>query len=103
MLSRVENSLGRWLSFTYAGTRITQVNDHNGRAVKYAYDASGNLTSFTDTLNKVATYQYDLPGRMTKFFNPSFPSAAVVTILHDLMTRYPEVAPQIDRDPFRLF
>jgi len=27
----------------------------------------------------------------------------VNAILHDLMTRYPEVAPQVDRDPFRLF
>ncbi|MDR0183578.1 RHS repeat-associated core domain-containing protein [Lysobacter arvi] len=87
LLSRVENSLGRWLSLTYTGPRITQVSDHTGRAVKYAYDASGNLTSFTDTLNKVATYQYDLPGRMTKFFNPSFPTTAVVTNVYDSLGR----------------
>ena len=46
-LTQVANSLGRVLSFTYSGARISAVGDGT-RSIGYAYDASGNLTSYTD-------------------------------------------------------
>ena len=60
-LTQVQNSLGRTLTFTNTSGRITQVSDGT-RNVKYAYDASGNLATFTDALAKNTTFQYDLPG-----------------------------------------
>src|SRR5690606_17482516 len=64
-LTQVQNSLGRTLTLTYSGGRVTQVSDGT-RSLGYAYDANGNLTTFTDATAKATTFQYDLPGRITQ-------------------------------------
>lgn len=85
-LTQVANSLGRILTFTNVSGRITNVSDGT-RNVKYAYDASGNLTTFTDATTKATTFQYDLPGRITKVFNPSNPATAFLTNVYDTLGR----------------
>ncbi|MFJ4389279.1 RHS repeat-associated core domain-containing protein [Pseudomonas soli] len=85
-LTLVENSLGRSLGFSYSNGRINQVTDGT-RIVKYQYDTSGNLTTFTNALNWPARYVYDLPGRMTQHFTPANPSKAVVTNVYDALGR----------------
>ncbi|SFW36191.1 DUF6531 domain-containing protein, partial [Nitrosovibrio sp. Nv17] len=44
-LTQVQNSLGRTLTFTYVSGRITAVGD-GSRSIGYAYDGSGNLSTF---------------------------------------------------------
>ncbi|MBT2336215.1 RHS repeat protein [Variovorax paradoxus] len=86
-LTSVTNSLGRTLTFTNTGGKITQVGDGT-RAVKYVYDASSNLSTFTDSLNQNTTYQYGvLPGQMTALFYPSFPTVAAATNVYDSLGR----------------
>ena len=85
-LTQVQNSLGRTLTFTNSAGRVTQVSDGT-RTVKYAYDASGNLTTFTDATNQNTTFQYDLPGRITKVFKPSNPANPFVTNVYDSLDR----------------
>lgn len=85
-LTQVANSLGRSLAITNTAGRVTQVADGT-RNVKYAYDASGNLTTFTDATAKNTNYQYDLPGRMTRFFYPSTPTIAFATNVYDSLGR----------------
>lgn len=87
-LTKVENSLGRSLSLTVSGGRVTEVTDGNSRTVKYTYDvASGNLTKFTDATAKDTTFEYDLPGRMTKLYYPTRPTAAFLTNVYDTLGR----------------
>jgi len=86
-LTSVTNSLGRTLTFTNTSGKITQVGDGT-RTVKFVYDASSNLTTFTDTLNQNTTYEYGvLPGQMTKLFYPSFPTVAAATNVYDTLGR----------------
>ena len=85
-LTQVKNSLGRTLTLTNASGRVTNVSDGT-RSVGYAYDASGNLATFTDATAKATTFQYDLPGRMTKFFLPANPTVAQVTNVYDTLER----------------
>ncbi len=61
---QVTSPNGRWLSFTYAGTLVTQVTDNIGRTVSYTYNGNGNLTSVTDAENNVTTYTYDAGNRL---------------------------------------
>ena len=85
-LTQVKNSLGRTLTLTHASGRVTNVSDGT-RSVSYAYDANGNLSTFTDAAAKNTTFQYDLPGRMTKFFLPANPTVAQVTNVYDTLER----------------
>jgi RHS repeat-associated protein len=85
-LTEVKNSLGRTLTITNTGGRVSSVSDGT-RSVSYGYDGNGNLTSFTDATAKQTTFQYDVPGRMTKFFHPSNPSVAQVTNVYDSLER----------------
>ncbi len=85
-LSQVKNSLGRTLTLTNVSGRVTNVSDGT-RSVGYAYDASGNLATFTDATAKATTFQYDLPGRMTKLFYPSNPTTAFATNVYDSLGR----------------
>ena len=85
-LTQVKNSLGRTLTLTTTSGRVTNVSDGT-RSVGYAYDASGNLATFTDSTAKATTFQYDLPGRMTKFFLPANPTVAQVTNVYDSLER----------------
>lgn len=85
-LTQVQNSLGRTLTLTYTSGRITAVSD-GSRNVGYGYDASGNLTTFTDANAKNTTFHYDLPGRIDKFFYPSNPTIAFATNVYDSLGR----------------
>jgi len=85
-LTQVANSLGRVLTFSYSGSRISAIGDGT-RSIGYAYDGSGNLTGYTDATAKATTFQYDLPGRMTKLFSPSNPSVAFATNVYDTLGR----------------
>lgn len=49
-LCSVTDAIGRSLTFTYSGNRITQIQDVGGRVFQYAYDGNGNLTSFKNPL-----------------------------------------------------
>jgi len=85
-LTQVQNSLGRTLTLTNTSGRVTAVGD-GSRSIGYAYDTSGNLTTFTDATAKATTFQYDLPGRITKFFYPSNPTVAFATNVYDSLGR----------------
>ncbi|WP_434129721.1 RHS repeat domain-containing protein [Methylocaldum sp. GT1BB] len=85
-LTQVQNSLGRTLTLTYSGGRVTQVSDGT-RSLGYAYDANGNLTTFTDATAKATTFQYDLPGRITQLFYPANPTTAFATNVYDALGR----------------
>lgn len=94
-LQTVANNNGRALSFTYNGSnRLASVSDGT-RTVSYAYDAAGNLASFTNSAPTPATttYTYDQPGRMTQLRNPSFPSTAFMTNVYDASSK---IATQAD-------
>lgn len=57
------------------------------RTVRYAYDASANLASFSDSLSQSTAYQYGAPGQMTQLFYPSFPTVAAFTNVYDSLGR----------------
>jgi len=59
-VTRVSNSNGRWIAFTYdTSNRITQIRDNIGRTVGYTYDAGGRLWTTTDPAGGVTTYSYN--------------------------------------------
>lgn len=71
-LSRVDNPFGASLSITRdANGRITKVTDNSGKSVSYSYDAAGCLTGATDAAGNTWTYEYDGTGHwMTGKKNP---------------------------------
>ncbi len=85
-LSSIGNSLGRNLTLTYTGSRISAVSD-GSRTVNYTYDAAGNLATFRNALLNTSTYQYDVPGRLTKVFYPANPAVPFVTNTYDSLGR----------------
>src|SRR4029079_761259 len=85
-LVQIQNSLGRTLTLTNSGGRVTSISDGT-RSIFYTYDANGNLVKFTDAAAKDTNFQYDLPGRLTKFFYPSSPGIAFVTNVYDSLDR----------------
>ena len=62
--SGVADGLGRSLSFTYVGGKITHAEDQTGRGVMYAYTGN-NLTGITRTNGAVTTYSYTQQGDLT--------------------------------------
>jgi len=59
-LYRVTEPLsGRFLEFSYVNDHLDTVADNTGREVSFAYDANGDLTSFTDVMEKSWRYEYD--------------------------------------------
>ncbi|AMM12940.1 hypothetical protein AX768_01230 [Burkholderia sp. PAMC 28687] len=92
-LMQVQNSLGRALTIANANGRITSVANglvvagSGSGVVNYAYDASGNLTTFTDATSKNTTFAYSLPGRISSIYYPSFPTVAAVTNVYDTLDR----------------
>jgi RHS repeat-associated protein len=85
LLQKVDNGMGRSLSFAYNGSnQLTSVTDGT-RTISYTYDGAGNLASYTDSSPSPATttFAYDQPGRLTKIFFPSFPTTAFVTNVYD--------------------
>ncbi|MDP2792462.1 MAG: DUF6531 domain-containing protein, partial [Sulfurisoma sp.] len=62
-LCGVSDALGRALTFTYAGSRVSQISDWTGRQWHYQYDANGDLVTFKNPLavagsQNPVTYQY---------------------------------------------
>lgn len=86
-LTSIANNTGRTLTLSYTGNDLTQASDGTGRSVSFAYDATKNLTTFTDALSHATTYSYDVPGRLTQFFLPAHPANAVVTNVYDSLGR----------------
>lgn len=87
LLESVTNGLGRTLTFSYTGTRLTSVSDGNGRSVSYAVDSNGNLVSFSDPLGHTHTFEYVLPGQLTKIYLPKNPTIAIVENTYDTLGR----------------
>jgi len=62
-LCTVTDGLNRALTFTYVGSRISQISDWSGRSWQYTVDANGDLTTFKNPLaiagsQPAVTYQY---------------------------------------------
>ncbi len=56
LLCAVTDGLGRTvLTFSYSGTRISQIQDLSGRQFQYTYDANGNLITFKNPLTITGT------------------------------------------------
>ncbi|WP_213766671.1 RHS repeat-associated core domain-containing protein [Caballeronia sp. dw_19] len=86
LLTRVDNSSGRSLTFAYANNRLQSVSSPQ-QTVRYTYDSKDNLISEADPDGFTTRFEYDLPGRMTKFFQPTFPNTAVATNAYDTLGR----------------
>jgi RHS repeat-associated protein len=68
-IERIMSPNGRWVDLTWVGDigtgfRVTQITDHIGRTVSYAYDASKRLTAVTDANGGVTEYTYDATHQM---------------------------------------
>jgi len=50
--------------------RITSIKDAKGNEITYAYDANGNLISYTDRNGSTTTYEYNTSGLITKVIGP---------------------------------
>ncbi|QID19401.1 RHS repeat protein [Nitrogeniibacter mangrovi] len=85
-LTKVENSLGRVLNITNVSGRVTQVGD-GSHTIQYAYDANGNLVTFTDALSEDTTFSYDQPGRLSQVFYPTRPTTPFLTNVFDSLGR----------------
>jgi RHS repeat-associated protein len=70
-LETVTDAGGRKLTLTYTGEHVTQVEDSDGRIVKYHYDEHGNLTEVTDPTGAVTKYGYDSGHHMTSVTTPN--------------------------------
>jgi RHS repeat-associated protein len=69
-VTRVTSPNGKYIDFTYTGSRITKIKDNIGREVNYTYDAGGRLWKVIDPNNGVTEYSYDLSQRMTSIKDP---------------------------------
>lgn len=65
-LSQITDTAGRTFSLAYSGTLLTSVTDPLGRTLRFGYDASSNLSSFTNANNSVSSYLYDASNRLTR-------------------------------------
>lgn len=66
----VASPSGRYLALTYNSSGfISQIQDHAGRSVSYAY-TSNRLTSVTNANGDVWAYTYDANGRMKTIVDP---------------------------------
>jgi RHS repeat-associated protein len=80
LLSSISDASGRALTLTWTGSRVTKVAAPpaalatGGAAVAidttYGYDASGNLTSVTDTAGGIWTFGYDASHRIVTIREP---------------------------------
>ncbi len=86
-LTSISNGMGRTLTLTYTLGKLTSVSDGNGRSVGYSFDASNQLTQFTDALSQAYTFSYSAPGRMWKYFRPANPLDACVANTYDTLGR----------------
>ncbi len=74
----VNDGQGRWMKFTYFGGFLTEVRDHTGRGVQFSYRGE-NLASVTDVYNRVTRYEYGDGGRLTRHLLPAGNAAYVNT------------------------
>jgi RHS repeat-associated protein len=61
-IERVRNALGEVISQNFvwdASNNITEFTDEKGNKTKYTYDSFGNLLTETNALNQVTTYTYE--------------------------------------------
>ncbi|MCI0526738.1 MAG: Ig-like domain-containing protein [Nitrospira sp.] len=63
-ISRIIDSAGRAINFTYSGSRLMQIQDPLGRTVQYTYNTNDRLETVTDPEGGVTTYTYDTAGRI---------------------------------------
>lgn len=81
VLSRVTDTRGRTVDFTYLNGRLTGVTDNaGGRSYSYGYDATGRLASYAVTayglatdnvnVNAVTEFAYDTADRLTTVTDP---------------------------------
>jgi RHS repeat-associated protein len=61
---QVSGPSGRFIRFSYDGSRIVQAIDNIGRTVSYAYDGSGQLSTVTNANGGVTTYAWDSSHRV---------------------------------------
>ncbi len=62
-ISRIIDSAGREITFSYAGSQIAEIHDPIGRTVRYGY-TNGRLSTVTDLNGGVTQYSYDTAGRI---------------------------------------
>ena len=71
--STITDTQGRVLTFSYTNASypndVTQIADSTGRTWQYAYDAGGNLVTYTDPANQVTRYAYT-NGDLTQVTDP---------------------------------
>ncbi len=63
-ISRIVDSSGRAINFSYSGSRLIQIQDPLGRTVQYTYNTNDRLETVTDPEGGVTTYTYDSAGRI---------------------------------------
>ncbi|GAB3423524.1 RHS repeat-associated core domain-containing protein [Flindersiella endophytica] len=62
---KVEDNIGRSVSYTYDGDRLKTVTDPHGEVTEYGYDTAGRITTITDARRKTyLTNAYDANGRV---------------------------------------
>lgn len=66
MLQQVADRTGRSQILTYTGSQLTRVSDSYGRALTFTYDTSGRMFTVTDPAGKTLTYSYDAAGNLSK-------------------------------------
>ena len=86
-LRKLQNNLGRTLTFDYQNGRVSQISDGTGRTVKYSYDGAGNLVGASDPEGNATIFEYETQGPLTKVFQPSHPDVPFVGNTYDAMGR----------------
>jgi len=61
---QIADDAGRAFHVTYAGSRISEINDPLGRTVQYGYDANGRLSTVTDPAGGITRYTYNSEGQI---------------------------------------
>lgn len=66
-ITRIELPDGGWLNFEYVGAtrRLARILDHNNRALVFAYDSSGRISTVTTPNNTVYGYAYNANGHLS--------------------------------------
>ncbi|MCB9298298.1 MAG: RHS repeat protein [Lewinellaceae bacterium] len=71
-LTRIEDTNGNYLGFSYAGSQLSSITGHSGRALALEWEA-GLLREVADNNGsppRQILYEYDAAGRLTKAINP---------------------------------
>jgi YD repeat-containing protein len=64
-VATVTGPAGGGLTFTWVGSRVSQVTDSPGRMVRNEYDTAGRLVAVTDAAGGITRYAYDSAHRLT--------------------------------------